>query len=233
MSVSVEPPPEAFNFAAHLLETNAGRPDKLAFIDDERRLTYRELDERVRRFAAALEGRRRQARGARASAHARFVRLAGRFPRRDLRRRRAGRGQHAAHRRRLRLHARARARAGRDRQRRGEAGAEGRADPVRPRSPQGGRLAPDPAARIRRGRVRGVPRPARAAREGRRAPTPTIPLSGSIRRARPAAPREPSIRTPTRTGRPSSTARRSWTSARRTSASRRRSCFSPTASATP
>ena len=55
MSVSVEPPPDAFNFAAHLLQTNAGRPDKIAFLDDERRLTYRELDERVRRFAAALK----------------------------------------------------------------------------------------------------------------------------------------------------------------------------------
>ena len=54
MSVSVEPPPEAFNFAGHLLDANAVRPDKVAFIDDERRMTYRELDERVRRFAAAL-----------------------------------------------------------------------------------------------------------------------------------------------------------------------------------
>ena len=54
MSASVEAPPEAFNFARHMLEANAGRPDKVAFIDDERRLTYRELDERVRRFAGAL-----------------------------------------------------------------------------------------------------------------------------------------------------------------------------------
>ncbi len=54
MNASVEAPPEAFNFARHLLDTNAGRPDKTAFIDDERRLTYRALEERVRRFAAAL-----------------------------------------------------------------------------------------------------------------------------------------------------------------------------------
>ena len=39
MNASVEAPPEAFNFARHLLDTNAGRPDKTAFIDDERRLT--------------------------------------------------------------------------------------------------------------------------------------------------------------------------------------------------
>jgi benzoate-CoA ligase len=53
----VEPPPEAFNFAAHLLEANARRPDKLAFIDDVGMVTYGELDERVRRFAAALKAR--------------------------------------------------------------------------------------------------------------------------------------------------------------------------------
>ena len=52
---SVEPPPEAFNFAAHLLEANAGRPDKAAFIDDLGAVTYGELDRRVRQFAAALK----------------------------------------------------------------------------------------------------------------------------------------------------------------------------------
>ena len=51
----VEPPPEAFNFAAHLLEANAGRPGKPAFIDDVGVVTYGELDERVRRFATALK----------------------------------------------------------------------------------------------------------------------------------------------------------------------------------
>ena len=51
----VEPPPEAFNFAAHLLQANAGRPAKAAFIDDVGVVTFGELDERARRFAAAQE----------------------------------------------------------------------------------------------------------------------------------------------------------------------------------
>ncbi len=54
---SVEPPPEAFNFAAHLLHANAGRPDKAAFIDDVGAITYGELDDQARRFAAALKER--------------------------------------------------------------------------------------------------------------------------------------------------------------------------------
>ncbi len=58
MSASaVEPPPEAFNFAAHLLAANAGRADKTAFIDDSGAMTFGELDERARRFAAALRER--------------------------------------------------------------------------------------------------------------------------------------------------------------------------------
>ena len=48
------PPPAEFNFARHLLELNAGRATKHAYRDDERTLTYGELAERVRRFAAAL-----------------------------------------------------------------------------------------------------------------------------------------------------------------------------------
>ncbi len=81
MNVSVEPPPETFNFARHLLDVNAGRPDKTAFVDDERRLTYGELDERVRRFAAALKdaGVKREERVLLLMLE--FVRLAGRFPR--------------------------------------------------------------------------------------------------------------------------------------------------------
>jgi benzoate-CoA ligase len=47
-------PPERFNAAAWLLGLNAGRPDKLAYVDDSGRLTYRQLDERVRRCAAGL-----------------------------------------------------------------------------------------------------------------------------------------------------------------------------------
>jgi benzoate-CoA ligase len=54
---SVEPPPEAFNFAAHLLQANSGRFAKAAFIDDLGIVTYGELDERARRFAAALRER--------------------------------------------------------------------------------------------------------------------------------------------------------------------------------
>ena len=58
MTVSpVEPPPEAFNFAAHLLQANSGRPDKAAFIDDDGAVTYGEFDDRARRFAAALKER--------------------------------------------------------------------------------------------------------------------------------------------------------------------------------
>jgi benzoate-CoA ligase len=47
-------PPERFNFARHLLEVNVSRTSKLAYRDDERALTYGELADRVRRFAAAL-----------------------------------------------------------------------------------------------------------------------------------------------------------------------------------
>jgi benzoate-CoA ligase len=49
-----QPPAERFNFAQHLLDANRGRPQSLAYIDDHERLTYGELDERVRRMAAAL-----------------------------------------------------------------------------------------------------------------------------------------------------------------------------------
>jgi len=55
MSGSVPAPPEAFNIARHLIEANAARPSKTAFIDEERQFTYGEVDERVRRFAAALK----------------------------------------------------------------------------------------------------------------------------------------------------------------------------------
>ena len=39
----------SFNFAQHLLERNAKRPDKTAFIDDQGRVSYGELALRVRR----------------------------------------------------------------------------------------------------------------------------------------------------------------------------------------
>ncbi len=58
------PPPERFNLAAHWLQANAGHPERAAFIDDHGVLRYGELDERVRRMAAALRalGLRREER---------------------------------------------------------------------------------------------------------------------------------------------------------------------------
>ncbi len=53
-NLSPAAPPAQFNFASHLLSLNAGRAAKRAYRDDERTLTYGELNERVRRFAAAL-----------------------------------------------------------------------------------------------------------------------------------------------------------------------------------
>ena len=50
----VNPPPERFNAAAHLLALNAGRAGVLAYIDDTQRLTYAALADRVRRCAAGL-----------------------------------------------------------------------------------------------------------------------------------------------------------------------------------
>jgi benzoate-CoA ligase len=47
-------PPERFNAASYLLQGAAQRPDKLAYIDDQERLSYGELDQRVRRCAAGL-----------------------------------------------------------------------------------------------------------------------------------------------------------------------------------
>jgi benzoate-CoA ligase len=47
-------PPERFNFARHILETNRDRHARLAYIDDTQRLSYGELEDRVRRFAAGL-----------------------------------------------------------------------------------------------------------------------------------------------------------------------------------
>jgi benzoate-CoA ligase len=53
-SGQVQSPPEAFNFAAHLLSLNAQRASKVAFIDDLDSLSYGELDTRVRRLASGL-----------------------------------------------------------------------------------------------------------------------------------------------------------------------------------
>jgi benzoate-CoA ligase len=51
---NVSVPGPAFNLAQHLLERNAGRAAKTAFIDDHGAVSYGELTERVRRCAAAL-----------------------------------------------------------------------------------------------------------------------------------------------------------------------------------
>ncbi len=50
----VQAPPAVFNFAQHLLDANAGRADKAAFVDDAGRLSYGQLAARVRRCAAGL-----------------------------------------------------------------------------------------------------------------------------------------------------------------------------------
>ncbi|MDE2369746.1 MAG: benzoate-CoA ligase family protein [Burkholderiales bacterium] len=49
-------PGPQFNFAQHLLALNVGRATKSACIDDLGTLSYGQLDERVRRFGAALRG---------------------------------------------------------------------------------------------------------------------------------------------------------------------------------
>ncbi|KQU67761.1 MULTISPECIES: benzoate-CoA ligase family protein [unclassified Rhizobacter] len=53
-NLAVEAPPERFNVAAHLLQRNAGRAAKTAYIDDDSRLSYGELADRVKRCAAGL-----------------------------------------------------------------------------------------------------------------------------------------------------------------------------------
>ena len=53
-SSAVDAPPELFNFAEHLLERNAGRPAKAAFVDEAGVLAYGALEERVRRLATGL-----------------------------------------------------------------------------------------------------------------------------------------------------------------------------------
>ena len=51
----VKPPPADFNFAQHLITTNAHRLGKTALMDDVGALTYGELTEQVRRFAGGLQ----------------------------------------------------------------------------------------------------------------------------------------------------------------------------------
>ncbi|HSC62262.1 MAG TPA: benzoate-CoA ligase family protein [Caldimonas sp.] len=47
-------PPETLNVAEHLFAANRGRPGKVAYADDRSLLRYGELEDRARRFAAAL-----------------------------------------------------------------------------------------------------------------------------------------------------------------------------------
>ncbi len=55
MSSPVPAPPEAFNFAAHLLALNAQRPTKTALLDDAGQLSYGQLEDSVQRCAAGLQ----------------------------------------------------------------------------------------------------------------------------------------------------------------------------------
>jgi benzoate-CoA ligase len=54
MTDPVAAPPARFNFAQHLLDLNAARASKPAFVDDLGTLSYGALDERVRRLGAGL-----------------------------------------------------------------------------------------------------------------------------------------------------------------------------------
>ncbi|PVE41580.1 benzoate-CoA ligase family protein [Limnohabitans planktonicus] len=49
------PPPTEFNFAQHLIASNATRPEKTALIDDAGSLSYGQLTEQIRRFAGGLK----------------------------------------------------------------------------------------------------------------------------------------------------------------------------------
>ena len=51
---SASPLGKHFNFAQHLIECNAQRPAKIAYIDDIESLSYGELADRIRRLAAGL-----------------------------------------------------------------------------------------------------------------------------------------------------------------------------------
>ena len=51
----ISPPPTEFNFAQHLIATNAGRAGKTALIDDVGQLSYGQLTDQVRRFASGLK----------------------------------------------------------------------------------------------------------------------------------------------------------------------------------
>jgi benzoate-CoA ligase len=52
--MDIPTPGPRFNVADHLLQANAGRPDKAAFIDDLGSVSYAQLSDRVRQLAAGL-----------------------------------------------------------------------------------------------------------------------------------------------------------------------------------
>src|SRR3990170_7431493 len=54
MNATPPSPPERLNFAQHLLDLNAARASKAAYVDDAGTLAYSELADRVRRCAAGL-----------------------------------------------------------------------------------------------------------------------------------------------------------------------------------
>lgn len=64
MEAVLTPPPANFNFAAHIASLNRERAAKTAYLDDTRTLTYGELADHARRFAAAMtaQGVRREER---------------------------------------------------------------------------------------------------------------------------------------------------------------------------
>ncbi len=49
-------PPRQFNFAQYIIDTNAERSQRTAYIDNQGQLTYDQLTEAIRRVAAALQG---------------------------------------------------------------------------------------------------------------------------------------------------------------------------------
>ena len=55
MSTDVAALPARFNFAQHLIERNASRAAKAAYVDDAGTLSYGALAERIRRLAAGLQ----------------------------------------------------------------------------------------------------------------------------------------------------------------------------------
>ena len=63
-TTTIAAPPEQFNFAQFLLESNVQRADRPAFIDDQGTLNYGDLSKRVRSMATALRslGLRREER---------------------------------------------------------------------------------------------------------------------------------------------------------------------------